>query len=73
MKKRFSVSGDNYVHMPLLKNVPNPIHEENWKLVNCPVCGADCWETEFAREVEHLPNYIRSCSKCSLDAIRGTV
>ena len=33
-----------YLMMPLRRNVPTP-RNKDWKLVRCPACGAECWDT----------------------------
>lgn len=45
-----------YACLPLASNLP-PEEEvkkthPDWKLVKCPSCGADCWESDLARQVK---------------------
>ena len=52
--------------LPMKKNVPNPGHKD-WVLVTCPVCGAECWESELARMAKKLqPDLRAACTECAL-------
>ena len=52
--------------MPLKANIPEP-QNDDWKLVRCPICGAECWESSLAREVLELePNVVAACTMCAL-------
>lgn len=54
--------------LPLRENVPEP-KDESWKLTTCPVCGADCWESEAARKaMEAEPELRAACTACALKA-----
>ena len=54
--------------MPLRDNIPDP-GRDDWKLTTCPVCGAECWETEIARQaLAAEPELRAACTAC---AIRG--
>ena len=55
--------------LPLKSNVPNG--HKNWKLVRCPICGAECWESELAREAMGTePNITAACTRCALQGKR---
>ncbi len=60
-------SGDGGIlTMPLRSNVPNP-RSDDWKLISCPICGAECWESSLAREaMEAEPNLRAACTLCAL-------
>lgn len=55
-----------FVCLPMKKNVPTG--HEDWKLVSCPVCGEECWESELAREVLKHGNMTGACTECALRA-----
>lgn len=41
---------------------------EDWKLVTCPVCGADCWESEEHRKImAKAPGLSVACSACVME------
>jgi hypothetical protein len=52
--------------MPLRENIPEP-GRDDWKLTTCPVCGAECWETEIARQaLAAEPELRAACTACAL-------
>lgn len=52
--------------MPLRDNIPDP-GRYDWKLTTCPVCGAECWETEIARQaLAAEPELRAACTACAL-------
>lgn len=52
--------------MPLRENIPEP-GRDDWKLTACPVCGAECWETEIARQaLAAEPELRAACTACAL-------
>ncbi len=54
--------------LPLRSNIPYPKHED-WKLVTCPVCGAECWESDLARQARAAEPELRvACTACALKA-----
>ncbi len=53
-----------YACMPMKKNVPNPKHED-WKQVQCPICGTDCWESDLTRQVK-AAGVQAVCTECAL-------
>lgn len=54
-----------YVCMPLAVNVP--VGCDDWEQVNCPICGAECWETDLARLVLKNSKTVKAaCTLCSL-------
>lgn len=54
--------------LPLKSNIPNPKNSD-WKLVNCPICGAECWESELARETINAEERLTaSCTACAIKA-----
>ena len=56
--------------MPLLRNVPSVDHED-WRLVECPVCGEKCWESGLARWL--MSNgATAACTDCALKEMLGT-
>jgi len=65
-------SGDHgYVCMPLKRNIPEPNangKHEDWKLVNCPACGEECWESDVARRLVKARGVDALCTKCALRA-----
>lgn len=43
--------------------------DESWKLTTCPVCGAECWESEAARQAMAAEPELRAaCTACALKA-----
>lgn len=53
-----------FICLPLKKNVPEG--NEDWKLVECPSCGRECWESDLAREVKSHGNMVGLCTECAL-------
>lgn len=35
--------------LPLVRNIPHP-KQSDMRMVQCCVCGCDCWESDLARE-----------------------
>lgn len=51
--------------MPMKQNIPEG--REDWKLVNCPICGAECWESDLARQAKAIEPELRAaCTECAL-------
>lgn len=50
--------------LPLVKNIKTP-KAADWKLVSCPVCGMDCWESDLARQ-EIAKGIASACTMCAL-------
>lgn len=49
-------------------NIPEP-HGDDWKLTTCPDCGAECWETDLARQALAADPTLRAaCTLCALKA-----
>lgn len=58
--------------MPLAENVPFPTND-GWELTHCPVCGAECWETDLAREALKVEPELRvACTTCALQGLDGS-
>lgn len=55
--------------LPLVRNVPEP-KAEDWKKVNCPVCGAECWESDLARQIISAGTKA-ACTMCALNGRRA--
>ena len=54
--------------LPLRSNVPEPARAD-WKLTTCPICGAECWESDLAREAMAAePDLSAACTACALKA-----
>ena len=51
--------------MPLKSNIPDASKHPDWKLVNCPVCGAECWECDLTRQVVS-EGCKAACTTCAL-------
>ena len=52
--------------MPLLKNIgTGGISRDGWKLMECPVCKAKCYEMPQARVLKNL-DYTGMCTECML-------
>lgn len=64
--------GDGGILAMLLKaNIPDPQHDD-WKLTTCPICGAECWETDLARQAMAAEPELRAaCTTCALKAGMG--
>lgn len=55
--------------MPLHDNVPEP-PTDDWQLTTCPVCGAECWQTDTARRILALePDVRTACTACALKGL----
>lgn len=52
--------------LPLKKNVPEG--REDWQLVECEVCGAECWRNvELLNQVKAInPNVKEMCTLCAI-------
>lgn len=58
---------------PMQRNIPVPKYS-SWKLVKCPICGENCWETPTARSaMEAEPNLGYACTMCALKAQKGAL
>lgn len=53
-----------YACMPLLKNCPDG--HKDWKLTNCPKCGAECWKRPEVSKLENENGVIPLCTLCAL-------
>lgn len=54
------------IMLPLERNIPAPKNRD-WKLVQCPICGKNCWESDLAREVMALYQSADACcTECAL-------
>ena len=54
------------IMLPARVNVPEPAHAD-WKLVKCPVCAAECWESDLSRMASRLfPGIKAACTPCAL-------
>ena len=54
--------------MPLKASIPDP-QRDDWKLVTCPICGAECWENDLARQAMAAEPELRAaCTACALKA-----
>ena len=50
--------------LPCREDGKEPL-DESWKLVTCPICGADCWESDEHREImAKSPGLSVACSAC---------
>lgn len=57
------------IAMPLRDNVPEP-PTDDWQLTTCPVCGAECWQTDTARRILALePDVRTACTACALKGL----
>lgn len=54
--------------MPLKKNIPDASKMSDWKLVDCPVCGEECWESDRLRQVVKQEGCAAACTACALRA-----
>lgn len=61
-------AGVQILAMPLKANIPDP-QRDDWKLVACPICGAECWENDLARQAMAAEPELRAaCTTCALKA-----
>lgn len=51
--------------MPLRKNISAPSRPD-WKLVFCPICGTECWESDLTRQVKSAKGCHATCTACAL-------
>lgn len=57
--------------MPTRAHIPEP-QRDDWKPTTCPVCGAECWETELARQaLTSEPDLRAVCTDCGLRGATG--
>lgn len=67
--KRISAGVGQLVFSPLRDNVPEP-PTDDWQLTTCPVCGAECWQTDTARRILALePDVRTACTACALKGL----
>lgn len=53
--------------MPLKRNIPEASRNPDWKLVECPVCRAECWESDLTRQIK-AEGCSAACTLCALRA-----
>ena len=54
--------------MPLKANIPDP-QRDDWTPATCPICGAECWQTDLARAAMAAePDLRAACTACALKA-----
>lgn len=53
----------NLVMMPLVSNIPTG--KPSWKIVKCPICGAECWERP-EQKVLYAAGIGATCTMCAL-------
>lgn len=57
--------------MPTRAHIPDP-QRDDWKPATCPICGAECWETEIHRQVLAAEPGLRAvCTDCGLRGAAG--
>lgn len=57
--------------MPTRANIPDP-QRDDWKPTTCPICGAECWETEIHRQALAAEPGLRVvCTDCGLRGAAG--
>ena len=63
---RQQIGDGTILMMPTKANIPEPGWED-WKLITCPICGSECWESDLAREVLAAePGMRAACTACAL-------
>ncbi len=67
--KPWAPGDGGFACLPLTANLPDAAevraHHPDWKPVQCPVCGADCWESELARQAQAAGAH-GACTSCAL-------
>lgn len=53
------------VCFPRKDNIPDASKHPDWKLIKCPRCGCECWESELARKVL-LMGIQGACTSCAI-------
>lgn len=57
--------------MPTRAHIPDP-QRDDWKPATCPICGAECWETEIHRQALAAKPGLRAvCTDCGLRGAAG--
>lgn len=57
--------------MPTRAHIPDP-QRGDWKPATCPICGAECWETEIHRQALAAEPGLRAvCTDCGLRGAAG--
>lgn len=64
IKPRREKKKGGIICLPLVKNVPAP-KAKDWKKVKCPMCGAECWESDLARQIKKQVD-AAACTMCAL-------
>ena len=51
--------------MPLKRNIPQG--RKGWKLITCPECGAECWETPLLQSIKRSDPALKTlCTFCAI-------
>lgn len=66
IKPRSEKKKGGTICLPLVKNIPTP-KAKDWKKVKCPICGAECWESDLARQIKRKVD----AAACTMCALRG--
>lgn len=59
------------VTLPCAKNLihmgPVEVRHPDWKLINCPVCGQECYiSPEREKVLQNYPQLTAACTDCAL-------
>lgn len=53
--------------MPLKLNVPDASRWPDWEMIPCPLCSAECWESDPVRQAK-AEGYSIACTECALNS-----
>lgn len=56
-----------HICLPLKRNIPEG--HKDWKMVKCPICNSECWESDLARQVIGHGNMIGVCTECAIKTV----
>lgn len=66
IRPRYKSDRGGTIVLPMKKNISNPKWKD-WRLVICPRCGQQCWESDLARECKKKDKTLQAlCTECAL-------
>ncbi len=59
---------EGYLCHPLCNNLPDADKRHpDWRRIQCPVCGCECWESDRHRKIKEQEPMLRAaCTACAV-------